>query len=172
MQTTIALSAAVFALFISASVPAQPPWSVDGPVADHHAERRIERMTERLDLTPEQQEQIRSILETQQAKRQEALAAVRAEIDAVLTEAQRAKRDEQIGRRIERRSARIADRLDLTAEQEAELRTAMTESWGSDIRGSDEMHDRLSAILTEEQLAELEEMRVGRGHRSRGGCRK
>jgi Spy/CpxP family protein refolding chaperone len=86
IKTTIALSAVVFALFVSASVPEQPPWAGDGPVADHQAARRIERMT---------------------------------------------------------------DRLDLTAKQEAELRTAMTESWGSDIRGSDEMHDRLSAILTE-----------------------
>lgn len=172
MKKAIALSATILTLLVATSVPAQPLWAGHGLAAGHDLDRRVERMTERLGLTREQQEQLRSIFEAQQTKRQEGIATVRAQIDAVLTDEQRVARDLKIDRRIERRVARIADRLDLTAVQEAELRTLMTENRDSTDQSGSDVRERLSAVLTEKQLTELEEMRPARGHRFRGGCMK
>jgi hypothetical protein len=66
----------------------------------------------------------------------------------------------------------MADHLDLTPEQEAEPRTAIIESRGGAEPGGDEMRERLAAVLTQQQRAELDEMRPARGRGFRGGCRK
>lgn len=170
MKTTSPLSAAVLALLVSASVSAQPPWAGGGFGDRQDLDRRVQRMAERLDLSAEQREQIRSILDVQRERSRDASAAVRQQIDAVLTEEQRALRDQGIDRRIGRRVARIADHLDLTAEQESELRTAISGARSSSDWDREAMRERLSSVLTAEQLSALEEMRGVRGRGFRG-CR-
>ncbi len=51
---------------------------------------RVQRMTQMLGLSPEQQGQVRDIMEGQQNKRQSMQDATRAQVDAVLTPEQRA----------------------------------------------------------------------------------
>ncbi len=172
MRNIIALSTTILALLASATASAElrpggPVWSAEGRI-----DRRIELMTERLDLTAEQQAEIRDILEAQALTRREQRAAVRQQIEAVLTNEQLAMRDEEIARRVDRRVARLADRLGLSAEQEAEVRTLMGEpsdpaDWD---RGA--MRERLAGILSDDQLAQLDAMGTRRGYRDgrAGGC--
>ncbi len=54
-------------------------------------ENRIERMTQRLDLTADQQSQVRGILKERQQKMQQIGKASRAQIEKVLTDEQRQK---------------------------------------------------------------------------------
>ena len=168
MNRNIALSAAILTVLVSTAAAAQPPWGRHGTAPG----QRIERMTERLDLTPEQQADIRAILETQRVRQDAERAAVREQIDAVLTEQQRAERDARHDRRIERRAARIADRLDLTPEQETALRTALAEKRGNPSLNRSGMRERLSNELTDDQLAELEQMHSQRGRRYLHGCKE
>jgi Spy/CpxP family protein refolding chaperone len=171
MKNTIVLPATILTLLIATAAQARPSWTGLGMESDERLDRRIEQMTERLDLTEKQQAQIRAILDAQRAKRAEERAAVRKQIDAVLTEEQRATRDARIGRRTDRAVARIADRLDLTQEQESKLQTLMTERRNDADWRPAEMRARLSSILTEEQLMELDEMRPHRRPGGRGPCK-
>ncbi len=168
MKKTIAVSAALLTVLASAGALVQPAWARHGMGPD----QRLERMTERLNLTPEQQAEIRGILETQRAQQNTARAAARTQIDAVLTEEQRTERDARIDRRIERRVSRIADRLNLTPEQETELRKVMAEKRNNPSWHRSDMREQLATVLTDDQLAELEQMRSHRGPRGRGGCKQ
>jgi len=167
MKKTIAVSATILTLLVSTAISAQPPWAGRGMAPD---EQRVERMTEELALSPEQQAEILALVEARQAQRNAERTAVREQIDAILTEEQRAERDARNDRRIERRAARIADRLDLTPEQEATLRTLMAEKRDNPDWTPGEMRQQLSDVLTDVQLAELKEMRSHRSRHSRGGC--
>ena len=168
MKKTIAVSATILTLLVSTAIPAQPAWAGRGMAP----EQRVERMTEELALSPEQQAEIRALLEARQAQRNAERVAVREQIDAALTEEQRAERDARTERRIERRAARIADRLDLTPEQETTLRTLVAEKRGNPDWTPDAMREQLSGVLTDVQLAELDEMRSHRGRHSRRGCKQ
>jgi len=168
MKNTSALSAAILTLLVSTATPAQPPRAGHGMAP----EQRVERMTEILDLTPEQQTEIHAIFETQRMRRKAERAAIREQVDAVLTEEQRAERDARIDQRIERRVARMADRLDLTPEQETELRAVMAEKRSDPTWDRSEMRERLSAMLTADQMEKLDDMRSHPGRRYQGGCKE
>ena len=168
MKKTITVSATILTLLVSTATQAQPASAGRGMVP----EQRVERITEGLALSPEQQAEIRALLVARQAQRKAERAAVREQIDAVLTEEQRAERDVRNNRRIERRAARIADRLDLTPEQEATLRTVMAEKRSNPDWTPSEMREQLSGVFTDAQLAQLDEMRSHRGRHSRGGCKQ
>jgi Spy/CpxP family protein refolding chaperone len=113
VAVAIALAAAGTAAF------ARPPGGM--LLGPDRVEARLERMTEHLDLTEAQQVDIRAILEAHAQTVERDRAALRGEIDAVLSDEQRARRDEQMQQRMERRLGRLADRLELTDTQRAVL---------------------------------------------------
>jgi protein CpxP len=125
-------------------------------------------MTEELKLTPEQQAQVRTLIEEQQAAVDRLRQDTRKRIDALLTDNQRAERDSTMDRRMERRLDRMADRLDLTADQTAQIRTIFKERRDDPDLTRTEVHDRIAAVLTEEQRDKFKEMNERRGG-PRGG---
>lgn len=170
MNKTIAASATILALCLPIPAAAQQPWAGPGFSPEDRLSRRVEFMDQRLDLTEGQQAEIRAILAAQAERRRAERAAVREQIDAVLTDEQRALRDEQIERRISWRIDRLADRLDLSAAQEAELHELMTEGGGPAAWADGQLREHLAAVLTEEQLAQLDQSRSYRGDKGRRGC--
>lgn len=171
MKKTITISASILTLLIATATLAQPPWMDHGMAPERHLDRRIERMTEQLALTAEQQTDIRAILEAQHAQRSAQRDAVREQIDAVLTEEQRAQRDAQIDQRKARRAARMTKHLDLSPEQQTELQALMAEQRDNPSWSREEMREQLATVLTEEQLAQLEEMRPRLDPGRRRDCR-
>jgi Spy/CpxP family protein refolding chaperone len=132
------------------------------------SDQRMERMTEQLNLTEAQQEQIRDILDEQRQQREAQRAAVRERIDAVLTPEQLALRDQQIEQRQTRKLDRMAERLDLTAEQQDAMAALMQERSGDPTLDRDQMRSRMAEILDADQLAQLDAMRSRHGG-GRGG---
>ncbi|MFZ0789267.1 MAG: pilus assembly protein [Chromatiaceae bacterium] len=121
-------------------------------------EQRLERMTERLGLSTDQQDRIRVILDEQRAVRDLQRQETHQRIDKVLTQAQRDARDRFIATRIERRLDRMAERLDLTTDQTQQIRAVMEERIGNPQMSRAEIRDRVSAVLTDEQRDQLEAM--------------
>lgn len=134
---------------------------------------KVEYMTKQLDLTPEQQEQVRAILEKTRQEQMRLRQENRAQIDALLTEEQKAKRTERQLKAVNRQVERLTDRLDLTSEQADQLKALFTEQRQNRELTRDQMRERMAAILTAEQLADLDQER-GRGpdgdRRGRGDC--
>jgi protein CpxP len=151
-----------------------------GPLGHHQmlSERfdsHVERLAERLDLSGDQEQQVRTILEEQHAAADRQREETRRRIDAVLTEAQRAERQRLMGERMERRVERLAERLDLSPEQETQVRAIVLERRADPTLTPSEIRTRIAAVLTDEQRQAFERLadRRGRGgHRDRGpgGC--
>jgi Spy/CpxP family protein refolding chaperone len=135
-----------------------------GPSMDcDRSDQRMERMTEQLNLTEAQQEQIRGLLDEQRQQRDAQRAAVRERIDAVLTPDQLALRDQQMEQRQTRKLDRMAERLDLTAEQQEAVTALMQEKRADPTMSRDQVRERMQTILSEDQLAELDEVRSRHG---------
>jgi protein CpxP len=160
-------------LLATSATPALAAPFGDHPLAADRVDAHLERMTERLDLSADQQAQIRTILEDARARRDLDRQQTRGEIDTVLTDAQRAARDQRSADRMERRLQRMADRLDLSTAQQDQLRTLMAERRDNPDLTRAEMQSRMAGILDEDQLARLEDLRGGRGARDGSGsaCR-
>lgn len=131
---------------------------------------RIERMTDQLDLTEDQQTQIHGIMDEARKQREQLRLEVRKQIEAVLTQEQKAKREAMLKERMDRRLERMTDQLDLSDEQVAKLRAVFEEQRNNPELGKPEVRQRISDILTEEQRAELREHRRP-PHRSEHGDR-
>lgn len=180
MKKTMIPLAASLALLIAGPVAAQPPMGGGALGGPSSAEQRLERMTEQLGLTAEQQASIAALFEAQASQRDPMRADFRARIDAVLTDEQRAKRDAQIAARIDRRVARMAETLALSDEQQRQLKTLFTESRDQGkSRRDGAMREQLASILTDEQLAQLPQRGAGKGGYAQGspggkreGCRR
>lgn len=171
MKMILTASATTLALLMTLPASARPPELEQAALGPVGPEARIERMAERLDLSEAQQAEIRAILDAQAERRREARAAVMEEIDAVLTEAQRDLRDQQRARMLERRIDRLAQRIDLTADQQAELIEGLSEPSVLAQPDRTAIRDQLAAVLSDEQLTELESWRLGRGHQRDHRCR-
>lgn len=129
---------------------------------------KVEYMTKQLDLTPEQQEQVRAILEKTRQEQMRLRQENRAQIDALLTDEQKAKRTERQLKSVNRQIESLTDRLDLTSEQAEQLKALFTEQRQSHALTRAQMRERMSSILTADQLAEFEQ---GHGPGSgRGAC--
>ncbi|NEX17562.1 MAG: hypothetical protein C1943_13285 [Halochromatium sp.] len=148
--------ATALAVVLVAPLAAQPPMAGPAKAGGSGAEWRLERMTERLDLSAEQQETIAALMAEQASNRDKLRADFRSQVDAVLTDAQRDKRDAYQAERIDRRLARMTARLDLSDAQQAELKTLLTETQGGGRSGHNgRMREQLASILSQEQLAKL-----------------
>jgi len=152
---SLVLAAMIAALSAGASadpIGRQPP--VSGGIPG-----RIGQMLDRLDLSEAQQQQIRTILDEQRQAIDQQRQLTRERIDAVLSQEQRAERDRLLAESMDRRVGKLARRLDLTTNQQAQLRTIMTEKRNSPSMTRDEVRQRMAAVLTEQQLSGLKQMR-------------
>ncbi|MCK7578387.1 MAG: pilus assembly protein [Chromatiales bacterium] len=134
---------------------------------------KVEYMTKQFDLTAEQQEQVRAILEKTRQEQMRLRQENRAQIDALLTEEQKAKRAERQAKAVNRQVERLTDWLELSNEQADQVKALFTEQRRNRELTRAQVHERMSAILNAEQLAEFEQGR-GRGpggdRRGRGDC--
>ncbi len=145
-----------------------------GPLSQHgdaapRVDERLEHMTRELNLTAEQQAQIRTLIEEQHTAIDRLRQETRKRIDALLTDAQRADRDRVIARRMDRRVDRMADRLDLTPDQTSQIRAIFQERRDDPGLTRSEVRERIVAVLNEEQRKEFETMDQRRGDRRHGG---
>jgi Spy/CpxP family protein refolding chaperone len=113
-------------------------------------------MTERLDLTAEQQREIRAILDAQQAESARQRAETRARVDAVLTPEQLARTHEQREARVERHLDRLAKQLALSTEQIARVRTIMQAKGDDPEMARNEVREQIKDVLTAEQRSTYE----------------
>jgi Spy/CpxP family protein refolding chaperone len=137
----------------------------DHPLAAERLEKGLARMAERLDLTDAQQEEIRAILDAHHAAVDLERARLREQMDAVLTDEQRALRDERMQGRMERRLEGLADRLDLTDEQREQMQAIMAQKRTDPGLTRTEVRERMAAVLTDEQRKRLAQK--GDQHRGR-----
>jgi protein CpxP len=152
---SLVLAAMIAALSAGVSanpIDQQPP--VSSGIPGH-----IGQMLDRLNLSEAQQQQIRTILDQERQAIDQQRQQTRERIDAVLTQEQRAERDRLLAEGMDRRVGQLAKRLDLTTDQQAQLRTIMTEKRDNPSMTRDEVRQRMAAVLTEQQMSELKEMR-------------
>lgn len=131
----------------------------DDPFAPDRVDAHLERMTERLDLSDAQIEDIRAMLDTHHEAADRERAQLREQIDTVLTDEQRALRDERKQAGMERRLERMAGKLDLTDAQRDEVQAIMEEKRTNPQLTRAEIRERVAAVLTDEQRDQLAQMR-------------
>ncbi|TCT22271.1 hypothetical protein EDC35_103370 [Thiobaca trueperi] len=155
--------AAVISLFLGASlagVSASYAGSgLDQRDAGWGIEAHIERLTKDLDLDMAQQTKIRQIMETEQAQREAQRLETRKQINALLTDAQKAKREDMMQSRMERDLERMTDRLDLTDDQVNRIKALFDEQAANPAQPRAELRQRIASILTDEQRASLQNRR-------------
>jgi Spy/CpxP family protein refolding chaperone len=164
-KTPIAIALACVLGTGAAAALAAPPGG--HPLAADRVDMRLERMSGQLDLTEAQQAEIRALIDAHHDAADLDRAALREQIDAVLTDEQRALRDDRMQSRMEQRLERMADRLDLTDAQRAEVQAIMDEQRANPALSRTELRERMAAVLTDEQREQLGRMR-GRDGRGMG----
>ncbi|EGV19298.1 Spy/CpxP family protein refolding chaperone [Thiocapsa marina] len=162
---TATFALAVAAVIATTSVLAEPGGHARDP--SMFASQRIERMIRTLDLTSEQQNEIRTILEEQRARELQQRQDVQARIDAVLTPEQRARIEERRDSRMERHLDGLAERLDLSEDQVARVRSMMESDDADSEMTRDEIREQIKTVLTEDQLQRFESRGPGS---KRGGA--
>ncbi|EXJ13444.1 Spy/CpxP family protein refolding chaperone [Imhoffiella purpurea] len=130
---------------------------------------RIERMTDRLDLSDDQKAQIGKIMEDARKAREQQRLEMRKRIEAVLTDEQKAKRASMLEDRLERRLERMADRLDLSEDQIAKMKALFEEQAKNPELTKADVREQISEILTDDQRAELRRPHHRPGRGDRGG---
>lgn len=134
------------------------------PDPSPRAERYIERMSKDLDLTEAQQTEIHKIMVAEQAQRDQQRIETRKQINAVLTEVQRAKRDDIIQSRMDRDLDRMTDRLDLTDDQVTQIKAVFDDQRKNPELTRTQLRERIAVILTDEQRANIKDQRyLGHG---------
>lgn len=128
-------------------------WAI---AANEAATQRVEQLKTEFNLSDQQAQRIQGMLDPE--ARQE------------MREARKAKK-------MERRLARMQEKLGLTDDQVAQMKTVMTEQHAKKKALRDESKQRMTAIMTPEQAQQFEAMRAehkgrrghGGGHGKRGG---
>ncbi|WP_295403336.1 pilus assembly protein [uncultured Thiocystis sp.] len=117
----------------------------------------IERMAKDLDLTEAQQTEIRKIMAAEQAQRDQQRLDTRKQITAVLTDAQRAKREDMMQTRMERDLDRMTDRLDLTDDQVIQIKALFDAQQANPELTRTQLREGIAAVLTDEQRANIQD---------------
>lgn len=165
-RSFLVIAAALIAGTVSAA-----PFGRHGDAAAR-VDARIESMTEQLDLTEAQQEQIRALIAEHHASLERSREQMRAQIDGVLTASQRETRDQLQSKRMDRRLDRMSARLDLSDDQREAIRAIFEERRTNPDLTRSEIRERIDAVLSAEQreaLAQVRERRrpgPGRGRHS------
>ncbi len=155
-RTLLAAALGLAAAVGTVTVLAGPGW----PHGDRAAcaEERLARIAERYDLSPEQQAQVKTILEEQRAAAQKLQLETRQRIEGVLTEVQRTALEARVARRLDRQVDRLARRLDLKPEQATQVRAILADRKADPSLDRAEIDKRIGAVLTPEQRARFEAM--------------
>ena len=135
------------------------------PDPHRHAETTIGRMAKDLDLTDAQQTEIRKLMAAEQAQRDLQRVETRQQINAVLTDVQRAKREEMIQTRMDRDLDRMTDRLDLTDDQVIQIKALFDAQQANPELTRTQLREGIAAILTEEQRADIKDRKRSGGDR-------
>lgn len=131
---------------------------------------RLGHLTDRLNLDPEQQARVRTILEETEAAAARLRAESRKQIEGLLTETQRAELDERMQTGLARRADRLAKRLNLSPAQEAEVRAILDEQRTNPDLTRAQVKERIATVLTPAQQRDFATLRPHRGP-GRHGCR-
>ncbi|MBK1717035.1 Spy/CpxP family protein refolding chaperone [Thiocystis violacea] len=135
------------------------------PDPGQRAETYSQRMAKDLDLTEAQQTEIRKIMAAEQAQRDLQRIETRKQVSAVLTDAQRAKREDMIQTRMERDLDRMTDRLDLTDDQVTQIKALFDEQQANPELTRTQLRERIAAVLTDEQRAHINDRKRSGGDR-------
>ncbi|MBK1644703.1 hypothetical protein CKO25_08595 [Thiocapsa imhoffii] len=157
-------SVLLIAGMLAAPLALAGPGKAWGPSQD--VDQRLARMSEQLDLSSAQQDEIRAILEDQATQRTLMRETMHTRIDAVLTPAQQDLIAEQQAARLERRIGQLARRLDLSPTQIEQVRDIMQAHGPSDMTSGD-ARAQIKAVLTEPQAQAFE--RIGMKSKSKRG---
>jgi periplasmic protein CpxP/Spy len=162
---TLPLAALGLALCLGTTAGSALAEPLDGhPRGAGRVDAHLERMTEQLDLTETQREDIRALLDEHHRAADQDRALLREQIDAVLTDAQRERRDGLRTEHMSRRLDRLAERLDLSDAQRAEVRAIMDARRADPDMDRADVHEQIAEVLTDAQRAALRELRgPGRG---------
>ncbi|WP_295448429.1 Spy/CpxP family protein refolding chaperone [uncultured Thiodictyon sp.] len=138
-----------------------------GPHGDHGGgpDKHLAQLTERLNLTPEQQAQVKTIIEKEHAAAQRLHADTRKQIEGVLTDAQRAEQSARMQKRLDRHLERMGKRLTLTPEQTTQIRAILVERQTNPDLDRTAVKERIAAVLTPEQKQQFESMGSRDEHR-------
>jgi len=134
------------------------------------AETHLTRLTQRFDLTAEQQTQVKTILEEQAAAAAQLRAQTRQRVDGVLTDAQRAAQQARMQKRLDRHLERLTQRLDLSTEQSTQVRAILAERLSDPALDRAQEQERIAAVLTPEQQQQFESFGPRGNRGDRQGC--
>ena len=138
---------------INTASAGSPPSGYANPT--QRVEQYMTRMNKDLDLTEAQQTEIRSIITTEQAQRTQQRLETSNKIDAVLTDAQRTKREDMIQKRIQCDLDRMTDRFNLTDDQATKIKTLLEKQRAHPELNRAQLREGIDAILTDEQRANI-----------------
>ncbi len=162
IRTRLTGMAAAASLFLGASfvgVDTAYARSDEGwrPDPTQRVETQIERMAKDLDLTEAQQTEIRKIMAAEQAQRDLQRLETRKQINGVLTDAQRTKREDMVQARMDRDLERMTDRLDLTDDQVIKIKALFDEQQTNPELTRTQLRERIAAVLTDEQRSNIKD---------------
>lgn len=120
-------------------------WAI---AANEAATQRVEQLKAEFNLSDQQAQRIQGMLDPQ---------------------ARDAMREARKAKKMERRLAKMQEKLGLTDDQVAQMKVIMTEQHTKRKALRDETKQRMTAVMTPEQAAQFEAMRAERkGHRGHG----
>lgn len=166
-KSNVRLTVAAIALTASLSVPVTL-FSADTITYADQPESGFESLVGALNPDQEQSEKLRAILDDEATQSTPSRHATYQRILAVLSETQRSKYEALIQQRFDRRLQQMADALNLTQEQRAQLGAILMladDRFAPSIGGSD-LNEALRATLTDEQAQKL--ARLSPDHRRVG----
>jgi len=144
------------ALGIGLVVGTGAAWSGHPGAPGERSEANFDRMAEALKLTPEQQTQVRTILQEQRTEIDRLRAQTRQRIDAILTDAQRAQRASRMQQGLDQRLERMTQRLKLSADQSTRIRAIFMERQSNPDLTREDVKERVAAVLTPEQRKQFD----------------
>lgn len=157
--TGITAGLLIGASFVGINTASASPDDGGYPDPAQRVERHIERMDKDLDLTEAQQAEIRKIMAAEQARLNQQRLETSKQIDAVLTDVQRAKREDMIQKRMKRDLDRMTDRLDLTDDQVTKIKALFDKQRANPELTRTQLREGIEAILTDEQRANIRDQR-------------
>ncbi|MBK5966273.1 pilus assembly protein [Thiocystis minor] len=135
------------------------------PDPTQRVETYVGRMARDLDLTEAQQTEIHTIMAAEQVQRDLQRVETRKQISAVLTDIQRAKREDMMQTRMERDLDRMTDRLDLTNDQVTQIKALFDAQQADPEMTRTQLRESIAAVLTDEQRANIQDRKHSGGDR-------
>lgn len=127
------------------------------PDPGQRGEARIGQMARDLDLTEAQQAEVRKIMEAERTQRDLQRQETRKQINAVLSDVQKAKRDDLVQARMDRDLDRVPARVDLTDAQVVRIKALFDAQQTNPELTQAQLRARIAAVLTDGAWADPED---------------